>query len=60
MNTVFYLTLCYRKRGNISFSILSGVRKGNSKTATLDFRGADLELFRKLVERVPLGFSLRE
>ena len=30
----------------VEFSILAGVRKGNSKTATLDFRRADFELFR--------------
>ena len=28
----------------VEFSILGGVRRGNSKTATLDFRRADFEL----------------
>ena len=37
----------------VEFSILAGVRRGNSKTATLDFRRADFELFRRLVGRVP-------
>ena len=32
----------------VEFSILAGVRRGNSKTATLDFRRADFELFRRL------------
>ena len=35
------------------FSILGGVRRGNSKTATLDFWRVDLELFRRLVGGVP-------
>ena len=33
----------------VEFSILGGVRRGNSKTATLDFWRVDLELFRSLV-----------
>ena len=33
----------------VEFSILGGVRRGNSKTATLDFWRVDLELFRRLV-----------
>ena len=37
----------------VEFSILGGVRRGNSKTATLDFRRADFELFRRLVGGVP-------
>ena len=37
----------------VEFSILAGVRRGNSKTATLDFWRADFELFRGLVGRVP-------
>ena len=37
----------------VEFLILAGVRRGNSKTATLDFLRADFELFRRLVGRVP-------
>ena len=44
----------------VEFSILGGVRRGNSKTATLDFQRADFELFRRLSRESPLGFSLRE
>ena len=36
----------------VEFSILAGVRRGNSKTATLDFQRADFELFRRLVGRL--------
>ena len=36
----------------VEFSVLGGGRRGNSKTATLDFRRADFELFRRLVGRV--------
>ena len=42
----------------VEFSILGGVRRGNSKTATLDFLRADFELFRRLVGRVPWGSVL--
>ncbi|PKU36607.1 adaptin ear-binding coat-associated protein 1 [Limosa lapponica baueri] len=37
----------------VKFSILSEVRKGVSKTSTLDFRRVDFSLFRALVGRVP-------
>ena len=37
----------------VQFSILGGGRKGNSKTATLVFRRADFELFRRLAGGVP-------
>ena len=37
----------------IELSILGDVRRGVSKTATLDFRRADFGLFRRLVDRVP-------
>ena len=37
----------------VELSILGRVRRGNSKTATLDFQRADFELFIKLVEGVP-------
>ena len=37
----------------VEFSILGGVRRGNSKTATLDFRRADFALFRRLAGGVP-------
>ena len=37
----------------VAFSILGGDRRRSSKTATLDFRRADFELFRRLVGRVP-------
>uniref|UniRef100_A0A8B9C3Y3 Reverse transcriptase domain-containing protein n=1 Tax=Anser brachyrhynchus TaxID=132585 RepID=A0A8B9C3Y3_9AVES len=40
-------------REMVQFSILGEVRKGTSKTAVLDFRRADFELFRTLVGRVP-------
>ena len=33
----------------VEFSILGKVRKGISKTAVLDFRRADFELFRTLI-----------
>ena len=42
----------------VEFLILGGVGRGNSKTATLDFRRADFELFRRLVGRVPWGSVL--
>ena len=37
----------------IEFLILGEVRRGVSKTTTMDFRRADFGLFRTLVERVP-------
>ena len=37
----------------IEFSVLGEVRKGVSKTTTLNFRRADFGLFRSLVNRVP-------
>ena len=37
----------------VEFSILGEARKGTSKTAVLDFRRADFELFRTLVGGVP-------
>ncbi|GAB0210066.1 hypothetical protein GRJ2_003472400 [Grus japonensis] len=37
----------------IEFLILGEVRRGVSRTATLDFRRADFDLFRSLVDRVP-------
>ena len=37
----------------VEFSILAGVRRGNSKTTTLNFRRADFELFRRLAGRFP-------
>ena len=42
----------------VEFLILGGVRRGNSKPATLDFRRADFELFRRLVKGVPWGSVL--
>ena len=42
----------------VEFSILGGVRRGNSKTTTLDFWRADFELFRRLVGGVPWGSVL--
>ena len=42
----------------VEFSILGGVRRGNSKTATLDFQRADFESFRRLVGGVPWGSVL--
>ena len=42
----------------VEFLILAGVRRGNSKIATLGFRRADFELFRRLVGRVPWGSVL--
>ena len=35
------------------FSILGEVKRGASKTTTMDFRRADVDLFRMLVERLP-------
>ena len=37
----------------VEFSVLSGARRVNSKTATLVFRRADFELFRRLAGGVP-------
>ena len=37
----------------VEFSILGGARRGNSKTATLDFQRVDFELFRRQVGGVP-------
>ena len=37
----------------VEFSILGGARRDNSKTATLDFRREEFELFRRLVGGVP-------
>ena len=42
----------------VEFSVRGGVRRGNSKTATLDFQRADFELSRRLVGRVPWGSVL--
>ena len=42
----------------VEFLILGEGRRGNSKTATLHFRRADFELFRRLVGRVPWGSVL--
>jgi len=42
----------------VEFSILGRVRRGNSRTATLDFRRTDFELFRRLVGGVPWGSVL--
>ena len=39
----------------VEFSILGGGKRESDKTATLDFRRADFELFRRLVGRVPWG-----
>uniref|UniRef100_A0A8B9CU89 Reverse transcriptase domain-containing protein n=1 Tax=Anser brachyrhynchus TaxID=132585 RepID=A0A8B9CU89_9AVES len=43
----------------VEFSILGEARKGTSKTAVLDFRRADSELFRTLVGRVPWEVVLK-
>ena len=43
----------------VEFSIVAGVRRGNSKTATFDFQRAGFDLFRRLVGRVP-GDSVLE
>ena len=37
----------------VEFSILGEARRGNSKTATLDFQRVDFELFRRLEGGVP-------
>ena len=37
----------------IEFSVHGEVKRGASKTTTMDFRRADFDLFRPLVERVP-------
>ena len=37
----------------IDFSIHGGAWRGNSKTATLDFRRADFELFKRLIGESP-------
>ncbi|KAK4829461.1 hypothetical protein QYF61_004679 [Mycteria americana] len=41
----------------IEFLVLGEVRRGVSRTATLDFRRADFGLFRRLVDKSPLGSS---
>ena len=41
------------------FSILGEVRRGASRTVTLDFQRADFGLFRGLVDRVPLEAVLK-
>ncbi|PKU27535.1 hypothetical protein llap_22160 [Limosa lapponica baueri] len=43
----------------VKFPILSDVRRGVSKTSTLDFWRADFGLFRSLVERVPWEIDLK-
>ncbi|KAK4821440.1 hypothetical protein QYF61_020023 [Mycteria americana] len=43
----------------IDFSILGKVRRGVSRTATLDFWRADFGLFRKLADRVPWDVVLK-
>ena len=40
-------------REMLDISILAEPRRGVSRTATLDFRRANLNLFRTMVERVP-------
>ncbi|KAK4828285.1 LOW QUALITY PROTEIN: hypothetical protein QYF61_024950 [Mycteria americana] len=45
--------LGHRDHEMIEFLILGEVRRGFSRTATLDYRRADFGLFRRLVERVP-------
>jgi len=42
------------------FSILCGARRGDSKTATLDFQRVDFELFWRLVGRVPWDSVLED
>jgi len=37
----------------VEFLILGGGRRGDNKTATLNFRRADFELFRRLAGRFP-------
>jgi len=46
---------CHRhsNSGITEFSILREVRRGDRRTATLDFQRADFGLFRGLVDRVP-------
>ena len=43
----------------VEFTILGKARKGTSKTAVLDFRRADFELFRTLLGRVPWEVVLK-
>ncbi|PKU42582.1 adaptin ear-binding coat-associated protein 1 [Limosa lapponica baueri] len=43
----------------VKFSIIREVRKGVSKTSTLDFRRADFSLFRSLVGKVPWEAALK-
>ncbi|PKU49228.1 rna-directed dna polymerase from mobile element jockey-like [Limosa lapponica baueri] len=43
----------------IEFTILGEVRRGVSRTATLDFRRTDFNLFRRLVDRVPWEAALK-
>ena len=44
-----------RDHDMVEFLILGRVKRGNSKTATLDFQRADFELSRRLVGGVPWG-----
>ena len=43
-----YNSLFFNNHEKVEFQILSRVRKDNSRAQTLDFRGADLGLFRGL------------
>ena len=45
-------------REMLDISILAEPRRGVSRTATLDFRRANLNLFRTMVERFPLEVLL--
>ena len=53
---------CLRQKDHkmVEFSIPDEVRRGPSKTATLDFGRADYELFRTLVGRVPWDSVLKD
>jgi len=43
----------------IEFLVRGEVKRGASRTATMDFRRADFGLFRMLVQRVPCGRVLK-
>ena len=44
----------------IELSILGETKRGVSKTATLDFRRANFDLFKRLVNQIPWEAALKE
>ena len=44
----------------IEFSILGETKRGVSKTATLDFRRANSDLFKRLIDKIPWEAALKD